>query len=67
MSVNKVILLGRLGQDPELKYTPGELQFATSLWPQLSLGLTNKVKNKKKLNGTESSFGESLLSFVTSI
>ena len=22
MSVNKVILLGRLGQDPELKYTP---------------------------------------------
>ena len=23
MSVNKVILLGRLGQDPELKYTPG--------------------------------------------
>ena len=23
MSVNKVIILGRLGQDPELKYTPG--------------------------------------------
>lgn len=23
MSVNKVILLGRLGQEPELKYTPG--------------------------------------------
>lgn len=23
MSVNKVILLGRLGQDPDLKYTPG--------------------------------------------
>ncbi len=23
MSVNKVILIGRLGQDPELKYTPG--------------------------------------------
>ncbi|MBT5093441.1 MAG: single-stranded DNA-binding protein, partial [Halobacteriovoraceae bacterium] len=22
MSVNKVIVLGRLGQDPELKYTP---------------------------------------------
>ena len=22
MSVNKVIILGRLGQDPELKYTP---------------------------------------------
>jgi len=23
MSVNKVIILGRIGQDPELKYTPG--------------------------------------------
>ena len=23
MSVNKVMILGRLGQDPELKYTPG--------------------------------------------
>ena len=23
MSVNKVIILGRLGQDPELKHTPG--------------------------------------------
>lgn len=23
MSVNKVIIVGRLGQDPELKYTPG--------------------------------------------
>jgi single-strand DNA-binding protein len=23
MSVNKVIVMGRLGQDPELKYTPG--------------------------------------------
>lgn len=25
MSVNKVIILGRLGQDPELKYTPGQM------------------------------------------
>lgn len=25
MSVNKVIVLGRLGQDPELKYTPGSM------------------------------------------
>ena len=23
MSLNKVMLIGRLGQDPELKYTPG--------------------------------------------
>lgn len=23
MSINKVIIMGRLGQDPELKYTPG--------------------------------------------
>jgi len=29
MSVNKVILLGRLGQDPELKYTPGGMAVCT--------------------------------------
>jgi single-strand DNA-binding protein len=27
-SVNKVILIGRLGRDPELKYTPGGAPFA---------------------------------------
>ena len=29
MSINKVIILGRLGQDPELKYTPGGVAVAT--------------------------------------
>jgi len=29
MSVNKVILLGRLGQDPELKYTPAGIAVCT--------------------------------------
>jgi hypothetical protein len=67
MSVNKVILLGRLGQDPELKYTPGGAAVCNSLLQQLKLGLTSKVQNKKKLNGIVLLFGENLLNFVISI
>ncbi len=40
MSVNKVIILGRLGADPEVKYTPSGMAVA-----QLSLATNRKAKN----------------------
>ena len=48
MSVNKVILLGRLGQDPELKYTPSgaavcNFSLATSeTWTDKNSGQKNE-------------------------
>lgn len=41
MSVNKVILLGRLGQDPELKYTPTGMAVCN-----FSLATSEKWKDK---------------------
>jgi single-stranded DNA-binding protein len=59
MSINKVMLIGRLGQDPELKYTPsGQLR-------RVIHGRIKVDKNKKKQNGTELLSGESSQSFVT--
>jgi len=42
MSVNKVIILGRLGADPEVKYTPSGTAVA-----QLSLATNRKAKNQE--------------------
>lgn len=41
MALNKVILIGNLGKDPELRYTPGGQAVAT-----FSLATTEKFKNK---------------------
>ena len=40
-SVNKVILLGNLGKDPEVKYTPSGMAVA-----RFSMATTDKVKDK---------------------
>ena len=40
-SVNKVILLGNLGKDPELKYTPSGMAIA-----RFTMATTDKVKDK---------------------
>lgn len=54
MSVNKVILLGRLGQDPELKYT----QNSTAVC-NLSVATTYKSKDKETTEWTRVvSFGK---------
>ena len=42
MSVNKVIILGRVGADPEVKYMPNGTAVA-----QLSLATNRKAKNKE--------------------
>jgi single-strand DNA-binding protein len=41
-SVNKVILLGNLGKDPEVKYTPSGMAIA-----RFSMATTDKVKDKE--------------------
>ncbi|MBF0301177.1 MAG: single-stranded DNA-binding protein, partial [Oligoflexia bacterium] len=41
MSVNRVILLGRLGQDPEIRYTPTGMAVC-----QFSLATTESWKDK---------------------
>src|SRR5260370_25570756 len=40
-SVNKVILIGNLGKDPEVKYTPGGMAVA-----RFSVATTDRVKDK---------------------
>ena len=49
--VNKVILLGRLGQDPELKYTPSGA--AIFRWQLLKVGPIRVGKSRRKQNGIE--------------
>ena len=48
MSVNKVILVGNLGKDPELKYTPSGAAVAT-----FSLATTDRFKDKDGNQKTE--------------
>lgn len=50
MSVNKVILLGRLGQDPELKYTPSGMAVCNFT---LATGESWTDKNGQKQEKTE--------------
>lgn len=48
MSVNKVILVGNLGKDPELRYTPSGAAVAT-----FSLATTNPFKDREGNRSTE--------------
>jgi len=48
MSVNKVILVGNLGKDPDLRYTPSGAAVAT-----FSLATTNPFKDKDGNRATE--------------
>ena len=48
MSVNKVILVGNLGKDPELRYTPSGAAVAT-----FSMATTNPFKDKEGNKQTE--------------
>lgn len=50
MSINKVILVGRLGQDPELKYTPSSMAVCSFT---LATGDTWTDKNGQKQERTE--------------
>lgn len=51
--VNKVILVGYLGQDPEVRYLPSGGAVANFTWPRQKHGVTNRMdKCAKTLNGT---------------
>ena len=40
--INKVILVGRLGNDPEVRYIPNGAQWQTCRWPRQKAGATNR-------------------------
>ncbi len=51
--VNKVILVGYLGQDPEVRYLPSGGAVANFTPPRQKHGVTNRMdKCAKTLNGT---------------
>lgn len=41
--INRVVLVGRLTRDPDLRYTNSVLQWPVSLLPSIETSLTNKV------------------------
>lgn len=46
--VNKVILVGNLGQDPEVRYIPNGSAVATLSLPRLRAGVISSPVNRKK-------------------
>ncbi len=40
--INKVILVGRLGKDPEVRYIPNGAQWQICRWPRQKAGVTNR-------------------------
>ena len=48
-TVNKVILIGRLGADPQLKYTPSS---SISAWRQMQAGKIRMARSRNAQNGT---------------
>ncbi len=55
--VNKVILIGNLGADPELRYMPNNVAVANFTLATSESGEINKAeKIRRRLNGTESLF-----------
>ena len=57
--INKVIIVGNLGQDPEIKYTAGGAAVTTlSIATSDSWKIKIQVWIKKELSGIEWYFGE---------
>ena len=58
-SVNKVILIGRLGKDPEVKYTPSGAPVAKFTLARMKSSRTAVASSRSALNGITSSLGTS--------
>jgi len=50
-SVNKVMIVGRLGQDPDGRFTPQGTAVSTLVSQQANLGVEMMAKSRKKQNG----------------
>ena len=57
--VNKAILIGNLGSDPEVKYTPSGVLLPTSVWRPTNPGPTETVNGRNVPSGIAWSSGES--------
>ena len=56
-SINRVFIMGNLGQDPELRYTQNQVPVVTLNIATTESWSKKTDKNKNKLSGTESLFG----------
>ena len=66
MSVNKVILIGRLGQSPEIRYTAGGAPVANFSVATNETWLDKSGQKQERTDGTASLFGERLQRLVIS-
>ena len=57
--VNKVILIGNLGRDPEVRSTPSGQPVASFTWPPAGAGGTRTATARSRPSGTTSSSGAS--------
>ena len=55
--INKVIIVGNCGQDPETRYMPSGGAVTNTVWQHLRVGKTKTPgSSRNALNGTGSSF-----------
>ena len=60
MSVNKVILIGNVGKDPDVRYLDTGIAVATSLWPPPIVPIRCRMEHRfpNVRNGIISCYGE---------
>jgi primosomal replication protein N len=56
--LNKVMIIGRLGRDPEMRYTPSGRPVTTLMSPLHGLGIAQMAKGILRQNGLTSLPGE---------
>ena len=56
-SVNKAILIGNVGKDPEVKYTASGIALQSSAWQPTKVSKTRAANGKTAPNGTTLSPG----------